>query len=476
MGRVFGVGLPVGCVVAAQLAAVFCFAPLATGREVPCPPAPDPRHRVDYLNWLKRSFAPPPDSDAAPFYMRVERFFPDYGNTDEFFGPFLNGPWSNGTSGLHSRLLKYEWADREFVRATDQPGCFVPLARFGDFSDFVIMIDFNIVRWAAKVHIVRAWGNFDSGQEGRGIDAARRCLVAADHLAQQPTLFAQFQAAALTALGAKTVLQTLHHTASRKRLVEDQQYLEGQFIPPRLSALRGYVGEQVGQYDACQRCFRWDEQTGTYVVDQKGFDKYLTLAGEVHPKASVAARGRNTELEFAETRDLISGYYALLRELLSLPQAQCLKRRKELDVYALDHRAHPFTDLMLFDSVAVTRIHFSMIRALGEWHGANITWHVFDAHGRTGRFPATLEALPPDAIASIGFAAQQGLAWNYKPDANSFSLSLVGLYTTDEKQRPDTKSAVTFWPVMADHSPASDHEVPDQIEHAKPVKQSGGID
>lgn len=421
--------------VLATMLAVFVGVSAAEPRALPLPPEPRPENPIDYLAWLNEAYNPPLDRDAGPVYARVRSFWP-YADADTFLAPFIKGPWAQETPLWKSRKLKYAWAKDAFLRATDLPDCFIPLTPFGEFADFKISIEFEYIRWPAKLLVADAWHDFAGGREQPLMEAVRRCLQAADHLAQQPTLGAQFQAASLFDFAAAAVLRGLHESRDVGSFGKLLPPMRTGSAPVEFPMTTLLAGEMLGAYDACQRCFRWDVAMSRYLIDRLGVEIMLTLHGEIHPDAGERARKALGKIEFQHTVSMLSGYYALAHRLLARPYVDFMSRAGELDAYRDRFADHPFAELMLFPSRVVTDVRRRIQQAEARWHAGSLVAAILQHQIDHGHLPQSLAALDRQFLSSIAFASEEHFQWEYSPANATFRLVLR-----------DHAARIAYWPV-----------------------------
>ena len=412
----------------------------------PVPPLPDPLDPVDYLAWLEREFKPPSSEDAARLYAEVERLFPDYGDNDEQLASYITRPWKERNLELESRFIKYAWAMKEYEKATELTRCYVPLVKFGDFADFIVGLDFGAVRWPAKVLIAQAWRGFDNGNGDSLIEAARRCLVSADHLAQQPLISAEFSGGSLSDLGCITLVRALEHSGDPEAMVRRWGETVLGWTAPSISAARGFVGEQVGAFDSCQRCYHWNPNTGEIVLHPARAESEMILLGSKHPKAYKAARGTLRLADFEATRDALGQYFALIQDILARPYHESLRRVRAHEAFVTRKHRQPFLPLHFFKTSLLIRARHREATALARWHGMRLVWESFRDRQRTGTPIATLGDFPESMASSVGFATQQGLRWEYRADGATISLAITGFQQGEHAPADSTPDRITIWP------------------------------
>lgn len=413
----------------------------------PIPPLPDPSNRVNYFEWMQRTYRPPVEQDATELYAKANLLFPDYGDTDERLAPFLRGPWRECDLEMESRFIKYEWSLRTFKEATDRTRCFLPLVEFGDFADFILGIDFDAITFPAHASIALAWREFAGGDTEPTIEAARRCLIAADHLAQQPLIMGTFEGATLSNLGCSTLLRAIHHSSDVPQLLERHSVSVLSWTAPDVDARRGFAGEQIGAFDALQRCFTWNAETKKYVVEPKGARRALVLNGWKRPEAYAAAIKKIKVLDFVSAREAVTRYFALVQDLLALPYDQAIDRSLELDAFADAATSDPLVPLFLYKTSAVVQARHRQATAKARWHGMRLVWLLMMYQHFTGSLPASLseDSAPPHT--AIEFANTQGLRWEYHPSDKSFTLSIAGFRRNAHEASRAFTDKITIWPL-----------------------------
>lgn len=424
-----------------------CSAGGAFARPPNVPPLPDPRRPVNYIDWLAGVHKPPPELDAGPHYERVQRFFPLYGDDDEQLAPFIKAPWNEGSREIESRFIKYEWAMAAFVAATDKPRLYFPLVPFGDFADYIVGMDMAAMRVPSKVLIAQGWRSFAGGDEGPIVDAARRTLVAADHLAQQPLITAQYRAADLSDLAAKTLLRAIHHSKDQSAFVRDHANTVLGFSPPTISAAVGFSGEQLGAYDTIQHSSRWDSQQQRYLIDERGVRRALTLDGWRQPELYEQAIASLSSIDFVATRDAVRDYYQLIYRTLELPYSKLDEAKQSLAQFGSSHTGGPLASTKLFKPDLIVATRRREIEAMFRWHGMRIVWQLYANRGTSGQFVKQLANIEDQTRNAHSFAQEHGFAWSYLSDKGKVKLSLAPVAGGGGKAGSTGPRVFVIWPV-----------------------------
>lgn len=412
------------------------------------PPLPDPKTPVNYTGWLESAYKPPPGLDAGPHYERVQRFFPFYGNDDEQLASFIESPWREESREIATRFIKYEWAITAFIAATDKPRYFLPLVPFGDFADFKVAMDMDVLRMPAKVVIAQAWRSFVGGDQARIVDAARRTLVAASHLAQQPLVTAQYRAADLSDLAAKTLLRAIHYSDNRGAFVRAHANTVLGLPSPQISAARGFSGEQLGAYDTLQHCFRWDSQQQRYVLDERGVHRALTLDGWRQPEVYERAVANLSSMDFVETRDAIRDYYNLIYRTLGSPYSKLGEAKQALVRFGDSHTGGPLASMKFFKPALIVATRRRQVEAMIRWQGMRLVWHVFADRETRGMFVEHLRDLKDRSHDALEFAQTHDFAWSYTRTGSAWKLSLAPITGASNATGPPAETRVfVSWPV-----------------------------
>ena len=416
----------------------------------PIPPQPDPRHPVDYIDWMQRMYQPPSKLDATQFYAEAERLFPDYGDTDERLAPFIRGPWRECDLEVESRLIKYEWAVKAYNEATDRPRYFLPLVEFGDFADFKIGISFGATTFPAHTSIALAWREFAAGNEAPTIEAARRCLIAADHLAQQPLIMGEFIGATQSDLACSTLLRALRYSTDVRQLLMDHGESVLGWVRPSIDARRGFAGEQIGAFDALQRSFNWNAESQLYTLEPRAARRAVILNGWKRPKVYEVVKDKLETFDFVSTRDTVVQYFELVQNVLAETYVRSLDRSGELDAFATRAASNPFVPLFLFKSSMVVEGRHRQATGNARWHGMRLVWGLMMHRQRTGALPQSLDNLPAPLRGSIDFAKTQGLRWAYHLNGKTFTLNVAGFKRDAHEASRAFTDEITIWPLLQD--------------------------
>lgn len=412
------------------------------------PPLPDPKSPVNYTAWLEGVYKPPTSLDAGPHYKRVQRFLPFYGNDDEQLAPFIKSPWREESREIASRFIKYEWAMTAFIAATDKQRYFLPLVPFGDFADFKVGMDMAVLRIPSKVVIAQAWRSFAGGDQAGIVDAARRTLMAASHLAQQPLVTAQYRAADLSDLAAKTLLRAIHYATNRSAFVGAHANTVLGFTFPQISAARGFSGEQLGAYDTIQRCFGWDAQQQRYILDERGVDRALTLDGWRQPEVYERAVANLSSIDFVETRGAVRDYYDLIYRTLELPDSSLDEAKQALVRFGDSHTGGPLASMKFFKPELVVATRRRQIEAMIRWHGMRLVWQVFADRETRGMYVEHLRDLEGRSHDALEFAQTHDFAWSFVRTGNALKLSLAPITGASSGTGASAETRVfVSWPV-----------------------------
>ena len=426
-----------------------CALPVVVGLAAELnPPQPNPADPIDYIAWINETLGGAVKSNAADAYLaayeKIERFEGDWGET-------LDGPWADNEA-VSNWLDANRKGLKKFRKAAKKRACFFRLVapeQRGDLSAGGGLISVQLPplqthRDAFKALIAEGYRDWHQGRQNTLPNNTLVILRSAHHLDRGLTLVGRLVGIYGRDLGYRALWNAL-------RLSDDPDKLATRMVrklehadPPSSSFDEALLLERLCLWDLCQRLFTPGPRKGTYTISPATLRKFVqqdTITG--------ADQQAFARIGYDETLREVNAYYDALERWFTSPYYLAQGQLGQLESTVRDSK-NPFVKAF---TASLARVRLLSERCTAERRATHLLVYLFVHHGKTNKFPQSLDELKASDLAELRVDPFSGRDFVYQTKGDSFTLYSVADNLSDDGAKHDPKwkdGDFVFWPVPQD--------------------------